>query len=282
MAKTCKNCGFDNRDNASFCSECGVPLPKQGTDTAAPAAKQAYLRRKPLSMKGIIIFLSVVAVLIAGAALFLKNASDKRKTAAYDVTRSKFTGSDAVLFAGVREGVFTFEKLRFGMTEDEIRKIYPFAKVSNDPDFIASLMVPQAELKEPFPHASFMSLGMYAGRLYAMKFEFGPSEDFQRQVVKIPDSDFVLYGRYEGITGLLKGMLGRPEFEKNEAAGKGPVTARVKHVKAGTVNGTGTNVYIYWIVGGVKTEVVLFSVNSKMHFTIRFLDNKIWEKIGTK
>ncbi len=278
MAKTCKNCGFENRENASFCSQCGVPLQKHGLE-----ANRAYgVRRKPFTLKEILIFVSVITLIAVAAFAFLKNDSDKRKIAVYDETRTKFSGSDAVLFSGVKEENFIFEKLRFGMTEEEIRKIYPFAKISNDPDFIASIMVPQAELKEPFPHANFMSLGMYAGRLYAIKFEFGPSEDFQRQVVKIPDADFRLYGRYEGIATLLKGMLGRPDFEKNEAAEKSSIPAKVKYIKDGVVNGKGTNVYIYWIKGGVKTEVVLFSINSKLHFTLRFLDNKIWEKIGKK
>jgi hypothetical protein len=141
-------------------------------------------------------------------------------------------------------------------------------------------MVNQSDFKSPLPHANFMSLGIYDDKLYAIKYEFGESAEFQRQVIKIPDAEAILYGRYEGLKKVFTAALGRPAFLKEEAAAY-PLHKRLGLIKEEKLpDGKPSNIYMYWTSGDTKTELVLFGSGGKMHLTVRFLYIPVWNIVG--
>ncbi|HRU38758.1 MAG TPA: hypothetical protein P5511_02680, partial [Candidatus Goldiibacteriota bacterium] len=193
---------------------------------------------------------------------------------------SLYEKADDMAFGTVKPASFFLQSLFWNMNTAEIKAVYPYATESKDPDFESSMTVLQGEYKVPVPHADFMSLGIYNGKLYAVKFEFGAQEVFEAQQVKIPNKDEIMYGRFKGLYSVFNRLYGKPAFEKNEAK-KVAVLDAIKMVKSGrTKSGAPSNVYVYWDVGDTRVELVFFGTGKKVHLTVRFLYMPVWKIAG--
>jgi cbb3-type cytochrome oxidase subunit 3 len=277
MAKICRSCGAENRDTAVFCSSCGVPLPADKKNTTGKIAQKAgnsATGKFWLTVLSILLFLGVIAYLITSK---LKESGELKTTAEM---AEKYDAQDQQTFEAIAGKGFSLMMLKWNMSAAAIKKIYPYMKDSTDPDFALSSMVNQSDFKSPLPHANFMSLGIYDDKLYAIKYEFGESAEFQRQVIKIPDAEAILYGRYEGLKKVFTAALGRPAFLKEEAAAY-PLHKRLGLIKEEKLpDGKPSNIYMYWTSGDTKTELVLFGSGGKMHLTVRFLYIPVWNIVG--
>lgn len=271
--KVCKACGLDNRDEAKFCSGCGSPLPQRkeipGDLKKEKAAKKVWTN--------LIIGLAIAGII--GGAIKAKMSEYARIGVINEYT-SKYESADDMAFGTVTSKAFYLQSLNWNMTAADIRKVFPYAVDGADPDFTASITVAQAEFKVPVPHAVFMSLGLYNGRLYAAKFEFGALEHFEAQQLKVPDKDERMYGRFKGLYKSFTKLYGSPAKEKNDIK-KYSVLEGVKLVKAGkTASGAPSNIYNYWDVGDTRIELVFFGNGVKVHLTVRYLYMPVWDIVG--
>ncbi len=276
MAKICKSCGAENRDEAAFCRQCGVPLPKKKNIIDDKKLKEYEAKLKKF-WTTVFIIIGAIAILLY---IIIKKIEYNNKIETVKEYSSKYINEDKTAFAGIGPGTFSLEGLTWAMSVKDIQKLYPYVKESNDPDFITSMMISQADFKVEIPHANFMSLGIINDRLYAIKFEFGNSREFLRQQLKVPNEDEIMYGRFEGIFKTFRELYGQPSFIKNEID-KLNFSKRLKYLKSGRLNnGSPSNVYIYWISGNTKMEIAFFGYKGKPKLTVRFLYLPIWEKIG--
>lgn len=89
----CTNCGTENPDTSGFCGKCGQPLSSEIKVVTPQICEQKVLARKsrntPLIISGVVVFIVLVAVLLAlGWSFLLKpmSASDYEKTVKKEYT----------------------------------------------------------------------------------------------------------------------------------------------------------------------------------------------------
>lgn len=273
MAKKCKSCGMDNREEAKFCASCGAPL---SVIKNKPVKKPA----SPAAIKFRIIL--AVSLLVAAAVMVvvMSKVKEAAQLKTVEATKAQFEAQDAAVFSGITAEDFTHQLLKWQVTTNVIKQVYQYAKDSDDPDFMFSMMVSQPDFREKLPHANFLSLGIYDNKLYAVKYEFGETEEYLRQVVKVPDGEAVLYGRYLGLRKVFEKLFGRPSFVKEDIK-KYPLKERLQYLKKGKDNqGNSSNIYITWDLGKTKAELVMFGSGEKAHLTVRFLYMPVWDIVG--
>lgn len=275
MAKKCGSCGFENRDGAKFCASCGAPV--------GAVKEKIKAVKKPLSPAAIRTRVIIAAVLVLTAVVFGVASSkfkETRQSKTIDLVKEDFEAEDTAVFSGASRNGFEHQGLKWQMPTDKIKGVYRYATDSKDPDFMFSMMVNQPDFLQKLPHANFMSLGIYDNKLYAVKYEFGETEEYLRQVVKVPDGEAVLYGRYLGIRRVFERLYGVPSFVKDDIK-KFPVKERLKYLKAGKDKaGNSSNIYITWNLGNTKAELVMFGSGEKAHLTVRFLYMPVWDIVG--
>ncbi|MCE5300954.1 MAG: zinc ribbon domain-containing protein [Spirochaetia bacterium] len=273
MSRKCNACGLENRDEAKFCSSCGSPLPAVKKQVTA----QELAHKKAVKKFWIIFFCCTAAAALV-LLLVSKQMSHAEKVRTVSRYSTEFMQVDDKTFGAVKPELFSLEAMNWGMTPADIKRIYPYATDSNDPDFPASIMVPQSGFTAPIPHAYFMSLGMYNGKLFAVKFEFGENEKFESQALKTPNKDEVLYGRFLGLYNLFNRDYGAPSFEKFEVKNM-PLEEMLKTVNSGVLkDGKPSNIYVAWNVGATKVELAFFGYDNKLHLTLRFLNIVMWDE----
>jgi hypothetical protein len=267
----CKACGTENRDEARFCSSCGVPLP-QKKDTKE-------IRTRTTNVSTVKTFwmpvFGVIAVVAIAGYLIFKQIDSGRKLEVFKEYTGKYLSQDEQAFAGLNakdKGII--EGLSWDMKLSDVKKLYPFAKEAKDPDFLSSLFVGQEQLKSIIPHANFMSLGIYEDKLYGIKFELGSTEKAQSQAIEVPNAEIILYARFSGLYKAFKILYGEPAFEKNEVE-KEPLLKRPDIIKSGT-----NNSYVFWVIGNTKLELVLFGFQDQVKLTCRLLYMPVWQLVG--
>jgi hypothetical protein len=225
------------------------------------------------------------AALVAAVAGYFayKYFDVQRQIGAMMEYKDKFTQADTKTFSSVTGKQFLFQGLMWGMTTDDIRKIYGTTSPSNDPDFTKSALIMQPQFKSPMPNANFMSLGLNNDKLYAVKMEFGDHEVFETQQVKQPYSGAILFGRFEGIYAVFKQLYGEPALVQYSAESL-PLDEKLKAIKEGTVTsganaGKTSNIYITWNIGDTKAEIAFFGYQGELHLTVRFLNGPVWTSI---
>ncbi|HPD18555.1 MAG TPA: hypothetical protein PLF61_02705, partial [Candidatus Goldiibacteriota bacterium] len=130
------------------------------------------------------------------------------------------------------------------------------------------------------PHADFISVGVYNGYVYAFKLEFGPMPEFQSQMLKVPNKDEIMYGRFRGLEKIFLELYGPPLQDKDEVKSM-KFDEAIKTVKNGRLkNGMPSNIYKSWELGQTKAELVFFSYQKKLHLTVRYLYLPVWNRIG--
>ncbi len=274
MDRACKACGASNREDAKFCRSCGSPLPAVKPRDLAAEKRKAESERKFWTAAFIVIF-------IAGLAGYLiytqyEGVSKVRVVSKYE---QKFASADERVFVGISPTTFKFQGLSWGMTKEDIKKLYKYPNDSNDPDFEKSIMISQSEFLYPMPHANFLSLGMHNGRIYAFKMEYGENESFQNQTLKVPDKEEILYGRFMGICAVFKKMFGAPSFEKNDVKNM-ELVKKLAVIKGGVLgDGQPSNIYLRWNVGVTRIEAAFFGFNKELHLTVRFLNGPLWDEV---
>jgi len=275
MSRLCRACGAENREEAAFCRSCGSPLPKK--------KKAAVSGVKALADRAVMRFWAITAcaaVLLAATGMFVMNRIKERsKVTTINEYTSKFDRIDDAAFGAASAERFHIQSLWWNMSVDDIKRVHPYATASTDPDFISSMTVTQHDYKIKMPHANFMSLGINNGRLYAVKFEFGPHEVFESQALKVPNKDEIMYGRFKGLVMAFRRLYGPPAFVKDDTDKMSPQEA-IKSVKAGTYKGSPSNIYMYWDIGDTRAEAVLFGHGKKLHLTVRFLYMPVWRLVG--
>ena len=277
MDRNCKACGTLNREEAKFCRSCGSPLPvAKKALTAKELQHQKQIQKFWYAFAGSLVVLAVIAVVILAG--IKKNQSIN---AAKEYTEKYMTADDRA-FGTIKPGAFLLEGASWKMTISDIKRSFPYATDSNDPDFKASMMISQAQFLTPIPHANFMSLGIYRGMLYAVKFEFGENEKFESQQFKVPNKDEIMYGRFMGLYGAFKKLFGNPSYEKNEISMM-PLSEKLKVVKRGSLSdGKPSNAYIAWSIGDTKAELAFFGYGGKLHLTVRFLNDQLWNEANSQ
>lgn len=273
--KVCKACGLDNRGNANFCASCGSPLPRTGK-------KEAYktdARHRKAVMRFWLIVSAVIVVLGAAGFAVMSYFESESKEQALKKYSEIYRKADEIVFASVTDDAFGLMGLGWGMNAGQIKMVYPHSVDSRDPDFVSAIAVNQGEFKVQVPHANFMSLGMYDGRLYAVKFEFGPTKVFKSEALKIPNIDERIYGRFVGLLDVFVRLYGRPLFAKDELK-DAPAHEKIKHIKAGMVKGRPSNIYYFWEKGRTRVELVLFGHSDRLYLTTRFLYIPVWDRKG--
>ncbi len=276
MPVKCKSCGTENRDGAKFCRSCGAPLKRKKKREKAPAGAKISRKAKNFWV-GVL-----AAVVLIGAVVFF--ISEKRSyyhaVEVYNQYKLKYTDTDKRVFSGAAGETFKFEGLSWNITRQAVKKVYPYSSASDDPDFVESMLVSQREMREPVPHAKFMSLGLANDMLYAIKLEFGPVAEAQRQELKVANSEEKMYGRFAGLYSAFRDIFGPPSFEKYEVKGM-PLNKLLRTVKRGALaSGKPSNIYITWRSGYTKTELVFFGSGGKLHLTVRFLYMPVWKLVG--
>ncbi|MBN2754235.1 MAG: zinc ribbon domain-containing protein [Candidatus Goldbacteria bacterium] len=273
MAKKCKSCGMDNRDEAKFCASCGAPLSVIKNKPVKKPVSPAAIKFRVIL--GVSLFLAAAVIFI-----IMSKVKDAAQLKTVEITKAQFEAQDTAVFSGITAKDFTHQVLKWQATVNVIKQVYQYAKDSDDPDFMFSMMVSQPDFKEKLPHANFLSLGIYDNKLYAVKYEFGETEEYLRQVVKVPDGEAVLYGRYLGLRKVFEKLFGRPSFVKEDIK-KYPLKERLKYLKKGKDNqGNSSNIYITWDLGNTKAELVMFGSGEKAHLTVRFLYMPVWDIVG--
>ncbi|MFP4466663.1 MAG: zinc-ribbon domain-containing protein [Candidatus Goldiibacteriota bacterium] len=274
MPKICRSCGKENRDEAVFCSECGVPLAKKNKEIKQSPAQRAKNEKIKKFRRNIIAGGAAAVIIILIVMMQVRQAGKLKTVLEY---AEKYKQQDEAVFSGISSGNFSFEGLSWGMNIAAVKSVYPFAEESNDPDFTASLMIPRENFKKDIPHAGFMSLGIYMGALYAAKIEFSPSKEHTRQQVKIPDSDERLFGRFLGLYRTFEKLYGKPSYSKYEVEDE-KILDRIKLIKKGTLpSGKKSNVYMYWTIGDTRAELVSFGDGSRIYVTVRFLNMPLFK-----
>ncbi|MEI7639994.1 MAG: zinc-ribbon domain-containing protein [bacterium] len=274
MSVICKACSTENRDDARFCAICGVPLPAK----KEPEQYQQQYPKTETKVSGKFLAYVIITLLVAGAitGIVFGIMSNAKK----NETITKYTGiyeeSDRANFSGINASQLNFEGLNWNMNLGQLKKVYPFLKQSSDPDFFSSVFVGQQMFKRFIPHANFMSLGMYEGKLYAVKMEFSDTDRYKAQEVGVPNSEFIIYGRFKGLLKVMKAIYGEPAYEKSDIKGS-DIVSKVRDIKNSVPN---SNLYIYWMIGKTKVELVLFGYKRQIKLTVRMLYMPIWSLIG--
>jgi hypothetical protein len=276
MDRKCNACGEINRGDAKFCKSCGSPLPA----VKARMTQQELAHEKQVKKFWLTLVVSFAVVITAS--VFLMRYMDRQKGLAVAKEFSeKYLNDDDMAFGTIKPGAFVFEGLIWGMGISDIKRVYPYCTDSNDPDFKQSLMSTQHDLKTQIPHANFMSLGLYNGKLYALKFEFGENEKFESQQLKIPHKDDIMYGRFTGIYEMFRKLYGEPAFEQYPEKML-DVRTKIATIKSGELSdGKPSNVYAAWDLKDTKAELAFFGYEGKLHLTIRFLSEPLWDKANT-
>lgn len=277
MDRNCKACGAPNREEAKFCKSCGSPL----------AVVDKKISQKEIEhMKNIkkfwtVLLMSLGVLLLAAFLVLFEIKKAKAVSVAKEYTE-KYLLADDRAFGTVKPGDFLLEGMSWKMSEADIKRNFSYATASNDPDFKQSMMISQGQFLTPIPHANFMSLGIYNGMLYAVKFEFGENEKFEGQQFQVPNKDEIMYGRFMGLFTLFKKLYGEPVLEKNEIKTM-PLSEKIKMVKKGVLSdGKPSNAYIAWSLNGTKAELALFGYDDKLHLTVRFLNEKLWTEANSR
>ena len=272
MDRKCNACGELNRGDARFCKNCGSPLP--AIKVKLTQQELAHEKQVKKFWRNMIIGLAVVAV----AGYFLMFYINRAKAASTaEQYSTKYLSADDMAFGTIKPGAFVFEGLTWGMDINDLKRIYPYAIASNDPDFKQSLMVEQHDLKTQIPHANFMSLGLYNGKLYALKFEFGENEVFADQQLRIPFKDDIMYGRFTGLYTIFKKFFGDPAVEQYPEKSM-ELRKKIAVIKSGAMpDGSPANGFAGWILKDTKAELAFFGYDGKLHLTIRFLNEPLWD-----
>ena len=272
MDRKCNACGSYNREDAKFCKNCGSPLPAIKAKLTQKEIEHAKQIRKFWMM----LFVSL-GVLFVVALAVLSGMKKSRAIAVAAEYTQKYLGADDKAFGAIKPGDFHLEGMSWKMSALDIKRNFPYATDSNDPDFKQSMMISQAQFLIPIPHANFMSLGIYNGMLYAVKFEFGENEKFESQQFKVPNKDEIMYGRFMGLYTEFKRIFGEPSYEKDEIKAMPGLDQKIKTIKKGSLdNGSPSNAYIAWSFGGTKIELAFFGFNDQLHLTVRFLNEPLW------
>ncbi|MGD0566270.1 MAG: zinc-ribbon domain-containing protein [Candidatus Goldiibacteriota bacterium] len=273
MERKCNACGAQNREDAKFCRSCGSPLPA----IKAKLTQQELAHEKQVQKfwRNLIIGFAVIII----AAIFLMAYMDKQGgLSVAKLYSEKYASDDDMAFGTIKPGAFVFEGLIWGMGINDLKRVYPYATDSNDPDFKQSMMVAQHDLKTQIPHANFMSLGLYNGKLYALKFEFGENEKFESQQLKIPHKDEIMFGRFTGMYEMFKKLYGDPAYEQYPEKSM-DVRKKIAVIKSGELSdGKPSNVYAAWNLKDAKAELAFFGYDGKLHLTVRFLSEPLWDQ----
>jgi len=266
----CKACGTENRDEAKFCSSCGVPLPqKKEQSKKGQAAHVSTFRSFWMPI------FTVAAIIGIGGYFIFHQIDSGRKIEVYKDFSEKYLNQDELAFAGVDVKTKNLiEGLAWDMKSADLKKIYPFAKEAKDPDFVGSFFVGQEQLKTMIAHANFMSLGMFDDKLYGVKFEFGATEKSTSQAIEVPNNDIIIYARFEGLYKALKLLYGQPTVARDNVE-KLPLLKRPELVKSGA-----DNIYVFWAIGNTKLEIVLFGFQDQLKLTLRLLYMPVWSTMG--
>lgn len=273
MSKICKACQTENRDEANFCRSCGSPLPKK---------KDVVIDKNRMEkIRGFWINVSIITAIIIVILFFIfKKIESNNKLEVYKSYLTKYNREDDNAFGTVSKDKFLFQSLTWGMSIDDIKKIYPYIVESKDPDFYSSYTINQTDYRVQIPHADFISIGVYNGYVYAFKLEFGPMPEYQSQLLKVPNKDEIMYGRFRGIEKIFLELYGTPSFEKDEVK-KMELQEAIKALKNGRLkNGLSSNIYKFWELGSTKAELVFFSTQKRLHLTVRYLYLPVWQRIG--
>ena len=271
MDKKCNACGTYNRDDAKFCRDCGSPLPAVKAKMTQKDIDHAKQIRKFWMM-----LFACLGALVIIAVVVLSGMKKARAVAVAAEYSQKYIAADDRAFGTIKPAEFNLEGMSWKMSQSDIKRNFPYATDSNDPDFKQSMMISQVQFLTPIPHANFMSLGIYNGMLYAVKFEFGENEKFESQQFKVPNKDEILYGRFMGLYAEFTKIFGVPVYEKNEIKSM-PLGAKIKTIKKGALdNGNPSNAYIAWSAGGTKVELAFFGFGDQLHLTVRFLNEPLW------
>jgi hypothetical protein len=277
MDRNCNACGALNREEAKFCKSCGSPL---------PVIKKKLTQKEIEHAKNIQKFwyamLVTVGMIFVGAFFLLSNMKQAKSLAAAKEYAEKYLIADDKAFGTIKPGDFLLEGISWKMSAADLKRNFPYATDSNDPDFKQSMMISQVQFITPIPHANFMSLGIYNGMLYAVKFEFGENEKFESQQFKVPNKDEIMYGRFMGLFTAFTKLYGAPAYEKNEIKTM-PLAEKLKVIKRGMLSdGKPSNAYIAWSLGGTKAELAFFGYDGKLHLTVRFLNEKLWDQANSQ
>jgi len=151
MDRKCNACGELNRGDARLCKNCGSPLP--AIKVKLTQQELAHEKQVKKFWRNMIIGLAVVAVAGYFLMFYIKRAKAASTAEQYS---TKYLSADDMAFGTIKPGAFVFEGLTWGMDINDLKRIYPYAIASNDPDFKQSLMVEQHDLKTQIPHANFM------------------------------------------------------------------------------------------------------------------------------
>ncbi len=273
MSRMCKACQTENRDEANFCKSCGSPLPKK-KDVIVDKERMKKVREFWTRVFIIVMVISVILFFV------FKRVKYNNQVETYKTYITKYSREDDQAFGTISKDKFFFQSLTWGMSVDEIKRVYPYIIESKDPDFISSYTINQTDYRVVIPHADFISLGIYNGYVYAFKLEFGPMPEFQSQMLKVPNRDEIMYGRFRGLEKIFWELYGPPAIDKDEVKNM-ELQEAIKTVKAGRLkNGIPSNIYKAWELGATKAELVFFATQKKLHLTVRYLYLPVWNRIG--
>lgn len=288
MSRVCKNCGAENRDLAQFCNGCGVPLPKI---TKADEKKIQEMEQKAKKFWNMV-FAGAAVACVALFCIF-SYIGENRKKQTVKQFADAYIYTDRNVFAGIAAKPFSLLGLTWGMPTSEIMKAFPGSTNERDPDFRGTLMV--KTVAEGFknyngtggkvPHASFMNLGIYLDKLYAIKFEFSETPEPLSQMIKVPDKEFRLYGRYLGVYRVFTELLGSPKMVFDQYK-EGDLVKKVIGVTRGSSSGTTkNNIFIYWENGDTRTEIAVFGIKNarnedELKFTVRFFYLPVYQRLA--
>jgi len=271
MDRTCNACGAMNREDAKFCKNCGSPLP-----AISRKLTQKEIEHVKQIKKFWIMLISSLGVLLIAALFTLSGMKNAKALGVAKEYTEKYLTADDRAFGTIKPGNFLLEGMSWKMSEADIKRNFSYATDSNDPDFKRSMMISQAQFLTPIPHANFMSLGIYNGMLYAVKFEFGENEKFESQQFKVPNKDEIMYGRFIGLYTVFKKLFGDPSYEKNDIKAM-PLAEKISRIKNGVLSdGKPSNSYMAWSLGGTKAELAFFGYDGQIHLTVRFLNEPLW------
>jgi hypothetical protein len=277
MDRNCNSCGALNREEAKFCKSCGSPLP-----VIKRKLTQKEIDHEKQMKKFWLTVLSAFAACVVVGILILGQVQKSKSIAVAKEYTEKYLNADDRAFGTIKPGDFLLEGMSWKMSLNDIKRNFSYATVSNDPDFKQSMMISQAQFLTPIPHANFMSLGIYNGMLYAVKFEFGENEKFETQQFKVPNKDEILYGRFMGLYTTFKKLFGEPVIDE-EGIKLMELSEKLKTIKSGTLgNGKPSNVYVAWNLNGTKAELAFFGFDDKLHLTVRFLNMPLWNEASAQ
>lgn len=131
----CKACGTENRDEARFCSSCGVPLPQKKGEKEIKTRTAHVSTVKSFWMP---VFGVAAVIAIVGYFVF-KQIDSGRKLEVYKDYSEKYLSQDEQAFSGLNaKDKNIIEGLSWDMKASDLKKLYPFGKDAKDPDFVSS------------------------------------------------------------------------------------------------------------------------------------------------